>query len=233
LAPGGSNSALYARRTCACENACVRALVGAWWAGEQLFFAATAACSTYLVRFDTLAAELRSTCHSSKIHDVVFPVPPPPPPPPRTRAGQHWPATSWWQEDARESSRAASKRGAEKKRGSRRVRAPRLLGFKPRGASSSRPAKPGSSAYPVQARAGGVSDRRGERSRRAARQQSASVRLGSCSAVVSGSSSTRVVLVSESFSTGAGQVGYSEPKPPGLVTPLFSRPCNSSLLPAL
>jgi hypothetical protein len=89
LAPGGSNSALYARRTCACENACVRALVGAWWAGEQLFFAATAACSTYLVRFDTLAAELRSTCHSSKIHDVVFPVPPPPPPPPRTRAGQH------------------------------------------------------------------------------------------------------------------------------------------------
>ena len=42
--------------------------------GRQLFFAATAACATYLVRWDSLAAELRSTCHSAKIHDVVFPV---------------------------------------------------------------------------------------------------------------------------------------------------------------
>ena len=43
---------------------------------RQLFFAATAACATYLVRWDSLAAELRSTCHSARIHDVVFPVPP-------------------------------------------------------------------------------------------------------------------------------------------------------------
>ena len=50
------------------------------WGGGQLFFAATAACSTYLVRFDSLVAELRSTCHSSKINDVVFPVTPRPVP---------------------------------------------------------------------------------------------------------------------------------------------------------
>ena len=39
----------------------------------QLFFCATSLCSTYVVKFDGLVAELRSTCHNTKIHDVVYP----------------------------------------------------------------------------------------------------------------------------------------------------------------
>ena len=39
----------------------------------QLFFAATVECSTYVVRYEGLVAELRSTCHNSKINDVVRP----------------------------------------------------------------------------------------------------------------------------------------------------------------
>jgi WD40 repeat protein len=41
----------------------------------QLFFAATVECSTYVVRYEGLVAELRSTCHNSKINDVVRPRP--------------------------------------------------------------------------------------------------------------------------------------------------------------
>mmetsp|Transcript_42589 Transcript_42589/g.99981 ORF Transcript_42589/g.99981 Transcript_42589/m.99981 type:complete len:612 (+) Transcript_42589:132-1967(+) len=39
----------------------------------QLFFAATSQCSTFVVKYEGLATELRSTCHSTKIHDVVYP----------------------------------------------------------------------------------------------------------------------------------------------------------------
>ena len=84
-----------------CEAAWARCDRVTVWAGRagQLFFAATAACSTYLVRFDTLAAELRSTCHSSKIHDIVFPVrdplPPPPPRRPTTQVGKYTPPPAY------------------------------------------------------------------------------------------------------------------------------------------
>ncbi|EKX37892.1 hypothetical protein GUITHDRAFT_160084, partial [Guillardia theta CCMP2712] len=40
---------------------------------KQLFFVATSLCSTFVVKYEGLQAELRSTCHSSKIHDVVYP----------------------------------------------------------------------------------------------------------------------------------------------------------------
>jgi len=42
-------------------------------ASGQIFFVATSQCSTYVVKYDGLVAELRSTCHSTKIHDVCYP----------------------------------------------------------------------------------------------------------------------------------------------------------------
>jgi WD40 repeat protein len=39
----------------------------------QLFFVSTSQCSTYVVKYEGLQAELRSTCHSTRIHDVVYP----------------------------------------------------------------------------------------------------------------------------------------------------------------
>jgi len=41
---------------------------------KQLFFVSTSLCSTYVVKYEGLQAELRSTCHNSKIHDVTYPV---------------------------------------------------------------------------------------------------------------------------------------------------------------
>jgi WD40 repeat protein len=41
---------------------------------KQLFFVATSLCSTYVVKYEGLQAELRSTCHNTKIHDVAYPI---------------------------------------------------------------------------------------------------------------------------------------------------------------